>query len=471
MRPPELNRRRWLQAATLAFASGPTAFAQTRDRSVLDDLPRMLDELDLPQMHERQSQLGFEVRTKEFVVVAATSMQDAREGARQLHDAWHQIGGLADHWTSVHRQPTFGIGALQLLISNEPIREQDSPPVTLNVVGLKTQIAINVAPGQPPLGEQLPRIREAAAWAFLHTAEFDTQLPAWVCTGLANFAVNQGGDVTAKVNELLPLGEPLAGQQWKGRRIAPDKLEMPPDHREQASLQVRYLLEGNDAEFAPEFLATLRATVKQSDRYWAEERRDSIRIADQQLRRFQQGMDDFATAHAAGFEKWLNNPGTGQPIVQTDTKAPAQMASLQQQMATILKLARRFPAGQTTSTSGVRVAAFNPDKREAEPTASSTPPRTIDDLYRHLTDPKQSTWATLDTSGRLLFSSETARIRELLAIDQGTFQAGADGDRWTISTPLGYRTRLTGWLEENKDNPTRPVAAFAQIDTTTGKRI
>ncbi len=465
-----VTRRNWLQLATLALVSqATTARSQIRDRSVLDDLPRQLDEFDLPQMPERQSQLGFEVRTKEFVVVAKTSMEDARTAARQLQAVWRRSGDLADHWTKVHRRPSFGIGTVQLLIDNEPVRQQDAPLVTLNVVGVQTQIAINVSPGQPSLQEQLPRIREATAWAFLHTAEFDTQFPTWVCYGLANFIANEGSPVTAQVAELLPRVESLGGQQWKGVRIEPGTLDFPANHRTQAALHVRYLLEGNDAELAPQFFAALRQTERGAQQYWAQERRDSTRQADQQLRRYERAVNELADKNAVGFETWLKDPEMGQPVFEPLPGADREMVALQKQMTTVLKLGRRF-SSTTRAASAVRVASFDPDRREAVAEEASPQVRTLDGLYRDLTDPKQPEWATIGPDGKLLFSTETRRIRELLAIDSDRFRASTREGHWTLSAAAGYRSRIQGWLEENEKDPSRPLAKFAMTDTTTGQR-
>jgi len=440
-----------------------------RDRSVLDDLPRMLDELDLPQMPERESQLGFEVRTKEFVVVARTNMEDARQAARQMQQIWHRSGDLADHWTQVHRRPTFGIGSVQLLIDNEPVREQDQPLVSLNVVGIQTQIAINVAAGRPTLRDQLPRIREATAWAFLHTAELDVQLPAWVCYGLANFIANEGSRLSAQVAELLPKAESLGGQQWKGIRTGPGKLDFPENHRTQAALQVRYLLEGNDAELAPKFLAALQQAARGADQYWAQERRDPTRQIDEKLKPYERAINGLADKHASGFQSWLKNPEMGQPKCEPAEDSNQSVGELQQRMVTILKLARRFQ-GRSSTTSQVRVASFDREKGVAHREVASQTPRTMDQLYRDLTDTKQPQWATIGPDNRLLFSGETERIRKLLGIDRNTFQSQLREDRWIVSTTTGGRATMQGWLEENKDDPTRPLAKFAIVDTATGQR-
>jgi hypothetical protein len=465
----KFGRRDWIKAATLAvLAPSLSAYGQVRDRSVLDDLPRLLDELDLPQMPERQSQLGFEVRSKEFVVVARTSMEDARHAAKQMQQSWKRAGDLADHWSTVHRRPSFGIGALQLVISDDPVRENDRPPVTLNVVGIQTQIALNVAPGQPTLTEQLPRLREATAWAFLHTAQFDDQFPAWVCTGLANYAAIEGTPVSGQVQELLPHGQSLGGLQWRGKRIEPGQLEMPSNHRDQSALEVRYLLEGNDAQLAPQFFAALRQTVRGADRYWAEERRDSIRQAQQDLKSFERSINQFASSHEAEYKAWLKNPEMGQPILKPIPGSSPELAELQKQMATVLKLARRF-GSEARSQSKVRVASFDAERRIATLDEPTPVLRSVDDLYGQLTDPKLPEWATLGSDDRLLFSNQQDKIRKLLGVDRGLFQASQRKEHWVLSAEIDYRTRLQAWLEENERDATRPVAKFAQVDAQTGQ--
>lgn len=464
------TRRNLLKLASLALLARATPLAgQVRDRSVLDDQPRRLDQLDLPQMPERQSQIGYEVRTKEFVVVAKTGREDARTAVGQMQQAWSRSGELADHWTKVHRRPAFGIGAVQLVIDNEPVRQNDQPLVTINVVGIQTQIAINVSPGRPSLRDQMPRIREATAWAFLHTAECDEQLPAWVCNGLATYVATEGSPLSATVADLSPLGESLGGQQWKGTRSEPGTLDFPKDHRIQAALHVRYLLEASDAELAPQFFGSLRQTARAADQYWAQERRDTVRQAGSQLKRREHAIDDFAAARADGYEPWLKNPEMGQPIFEPAKGASADVVDLQRQMVTVLKLARRFAAPKK-SASRVKVASFDPETRTAIPDSAQPIARSIDDLYRQLTDPRQDPWATLGPDGRLLFSTETNRLRRLLAIDTGQFRLSSREGRDILSTPSGNRSTLQAWLEENKNDPTRPIAKFAMVDPATGQR-
>ena len=155
------TRRRILRSAGLAVAGsgmaalGPLAsLAQElprQIRSTTDVRPRIPDEHDRPYNRETQSHRGWEIREPQYTVFATTSQADARWAAAQVATAWSNASKLAARWTAVQENPDFGLNALQVAITDEPLHDRDAPLTTVNVVGIQTQLQINVAPGQPPL--------------------------------------------------------------------------------------------------------------------------------------------------------------------------------------------------------------------------------------------------------------------------------------------------------------------------------
>jgi len=149
-------------------------------RSVTDVRPRILDELDRPFWRETQSHRGWEIREDQYTVFADTSQADARWAAAHVKAAWAETAKLADHWTRIHRQPDFGLNSTQIVIDSQPPQGRDAPLTTVNVVGIQTQVYLNVASGQPSLEQQVLRLREGAAFALLHTCGLDSAAPPWL---------------------------------------------------------------------------------------------------------------------------------------------------------------------------------------------------------------------------------------------------------------------------------------------------
>jgi hypothetical protein len=84
------------------------------------------------------------------------------------------------------------------------------------------------------------------------------------------------------------------------------------------------------------------------------------------------------------------------------------------------------------------------------------------ELYRQLAGERQ-TWATLDAQGQLVFSDDEPALRRLLGIDERRYEFQSQNERWVLTQRLDSKTSLCGWLEENPDDPTRPLARFELV--------
>ena len=320
-------------AALAVLALGPRpAEAQTPHsiRSTSDAMPLRGGRIDQPYWRETQSHRGWEIREPQYVVFAATSKDDAAWAASHVEQAWTNAARLADRWTDAHRQPGFGLGSTQIVIDSDPPRERDGPLTTVNVVGVQTQVYLNVSPGQPSLRQQVLRLRAAAAFAMLHTAGLDGATPPWVVEGLAANLGAQGLDPgDAKVADDVKLPARFGGQQWRFTRSGQDKLADPGINEASAASHVKFLLEGDDAQHAPALLAKIRTAWETTQQSAADGGQFRRQPGDGQPAPMNTSFDQLLTNLRPQYEAWRNEPLAGQPVCEPDpTDAPQSLLGL-----------------------------------------------------------------------------------------------------------------------------------------------
>ncbi len=462
-----LGRACMLTSATLAscvLAATPLAAEPPSFRSVKDVRPRIPDELDRPVRRETSSHRGWEIRADQFTIAANTSLDDARWAAAEVTKARGQMFALADRFTTVHRNPDFGLNSLQVVIDGNPPRDRDAPQVTINIVGIQTQAVINVSQGQPGLKDQLLRLREAASFAVLHAAELDSELPPWVIGGMAAHVARQVQAADApQPNEFAPAGEPLGGQQWRGKRVTPDRLALPKIDRTAAASQVAFLLGGNDGEHAPELLAGLVETIaaqRTAAATTAVTRRrgeeQSVRSAAHQAR-----LERLLASSRQQYEAWRKDPEAGQPVFAPESGTSPALEQAQREMIVVLKLQRRL-ASEGLGASIVKVATFDREKgKQLVGPAGDRPPIAPAAIAERLRDPSQPPMATLDAEGGLLLSTDRDRINRLFGWDGQRYQLQRHENQWLLSTRLADGRTLRGYLADNPDKPSRPLAKFS----------
>lgn len=457
--------RRALMATAAVLASGAATFSVLAEppafRSVKDVRPRIPDELDRPVRRETSSHRGWEIREDQFTIAANTSEADAKWAAAEVTKVRGQMADLADRFTSVHRAADFGLNSLQVVIDNEPPRERDTPLTTLNVVGLQTQVLLNVSPGQPPLAKQLLRLREAGAFSMLHTAELDGVLPPWVVTGLASHValIGQPED-SRKPDEFSPRGVPLGGEQWRFNRTTQDRLQSQPQNLSQAAEQTDFLLTGNDAQFAPQFLAAIKSAIDEGRTQATTAGAVKFRRGEERLALTNQSLDRLVPENRAAFEAWQKDPQVGQPVFEPEKGMSQELLAEQREMLTALKLWRRISAARPTQQP-VKIATFDREQGKTivgNPT--STQPLSVAELLARLRDPAQPVIATLAADGSLLLSTDRQRIDRLLGWDGQRYRVIRDGERSVLGTQLPDGSTLEGRLTDNPDKPSRPKAEF-----------
>ena len=452
-------------AAALIAALPLTGAEPSSFRSVKDLRERLPDELDRPVRRETSSHRGWEIREDQFTVVANTSLEDARWAAVQVAQVREQTAALADRFTQAHRAADFGLNSLQVLIDGDPPRDRHGPATTIQVLGIQSQVTVNVSIGRPKLHDQILRLREAAALAMLHTAEVDAAVPGWVTTGLAARLALQGQPADSpQPNDFPPRGEPLGGDAWRWQRATQDRLASQPQHASDAAARVGFLLTGDDARHAPEFLAAIRHALAQS-REQAATRLPAHRRGEGPQQVPQASFEQLLAANRTGFEAWLKDPQAGQPQHQPDPAASPEVRREERDMLLVLKLARRL-TNEKTGAAVLKVATF--DRPQAQPIAHRPPrgePLPIAELIARLRDPTLPAVATLDTDGQLLLSTESKKIEQLLGWDGQRYSWQRSGDQWKLTTRLADGRTLFGALIDDPQNASRPLAQFSVADS------
>jgi hypothetical protein len=482
---------RWLLAGGLTAASAAIVSAQqppSQFRSLTDVRPRIPDEHDRPYFRETQSHRGWEIREPQFTVFAATSADDAKWAAAQVSHGWQQASSLANRWTTTHHNPDFGLSTLQVVINNEPLRDRDAPATTLNVVGIQTQVHINVGPGQPTLPQQVARLREGAAFAMLHAAGLDSSAPPWVVAGIAAVAGRTG----LNTEELKPIAvvdqaARIGGQQWRYRRSTEDTLDYPRLDQEEATSQMTFLLKGNDGEHAPALFAALQQAGGEAVRAAVDGGGFRPFPGDSQPAT-PTGLDQLFGDLSAGYASWKQNPQVGQPVFEPAKDAASEVVAAEQEMLVLLKLTRRLSVtiAQRANTAGsatatvinrgpvrTKIITYNRASGAAAisaPAKQTTPPTSFAALAARLSDPAQPVWATIDADGSLLLSTDTERLQDLLAIAEQRYSLESSEGRTVLVRRLEGNQVIRGWLQDNPQDNLRPLAKFEVAGNRRGSK-
>ena len=418
-----------------------------------DARQRPLNELRRPRYRHRVHGLGWEIRSDRFVVWSRTNERDAQWTLPTLESAWEDMSELADPLTTIHRDPHFSIGPILVVIDNQPNRQRSHgatrPPAENN----HRVIYVNVSKGQPPLKQQQIAIRRAAVRSFLQLTQLRLKLPTWVQDGF----VRHVGEMRPSSGRNARTTATAAARRPRNRSSL--------EHSQ--STWVPFLLTGKDAFYAPEFFDALRRTIAQVDA----QRRGQYRIPTRQdtagnriVTSWQASLDANtpvdqlvnSTSIRDDFAAWTHDVDTGQPIFHPDPNADGQLLARQQEMILILKLAHRFHRRPETVVE--HDAPPKDDRAGPESAAKDAGERKIDllSLYDQLTN--HNVWATLDVDGSLLLSSNTTRAEQILGRAEQRYRAVERGNNFVLQNQWDARTVLEVWLEQNPEDPRRPLA-------------
>jgi hypothetical protein len=469
----KLSRRRWTKAVAGLLAGLPLtqmasglAAEPSSFRSVKDVRQRIPDELDRPVNRVTSSHRGWEIREDQYTIAANTSLADAEWAAAEVGRARSEMAALADRFTQVHRAADFGLNSLQVVIDGEPPRERDAPPTSLNVVGIQTQILVNVSPGQPRLAQQRLRLRQATAFSLLHAAELDAALPAWVVLGLAGHVARAGEPESSPLpGEFVPAGVVLGGEQWRFARTAVDRLAAPPEDLDRSAQAVEYLLTGDDAVHAAALLTAIHATNE-------EQRGRATRRINSPPGNQDVGIDEPGTVLARLAKQaereipaWRKDPQRGLPEFEPAVAADPALVAAQREMIVVLKLLKRLTATAENSAGTKLPGRVSSSRQNVE----------VGALLRQLATGSLPAISTLDADGQLLLSTDRKRMQALLGWDGQSYRAARPTPSGTNPTgsqgpsPQKLETRLStgevlvGWLADNPKHRTRPLANFEVV--------
>ncbi len=450
----------WATYADRAFSAETVVYRSLRTEQHL-----RLDARKLPPQAIRPSHLGWEVRTKHFVVLATSSPELASEAARQLESTWARIGHLADHWTDVHRRPSFGMGAVSVVLTDRLPNPGARPAEGPRPLNDEAVIFLSVPRGARDLGADLPALKREALFAFLRVAQQDHVIPAWVQTGLADYIAGEQPD--ADTMKRLPLPS-MTPPQRDGHRVQRETTEVPRLDRTAAALWVGYLLEGDDAVHAPAFLAALAAVAPSRPvaevalgRRWGSVMEGDGPASSHWLSEGVGPLADLVTqvASTGRTRRWLEDRQTGQPIVRTEPEE-LSIGPIERQMVFLLKLSRRFSPGHAHRTTA---RILEEGRERSAPRAEVPAPIDLADLQRRLSDPDAPAWATLDADGTLLFSTDRARLAALFADARRRIRTAERDGKPALESTLPDGARVEAWIEENPDHPERPIVHVKRL--------
>jgi hypothetical protein len=494
----------WLTSLTVIQAEEPP---MGHYRSLRMPIGHAVDELDLPRFHQRTSHIGQEFRSKHFVVVSMFGPEHAEEVAAELEAVWEDTGRLADHWMDEHRDPRFGIGAVGVMIDNDPRLQQPWTPGP-RPTNFGTDIYVSVAVDESFDDDALDQLRRESTKALFRVAKLDQVLPAWVQNGLANYVARrreQPGPVDRPVT--LASEEVISGASLVAnfRRTVADRLPQPPTDAAGDEAWVEFLLEGEDGRHVGELFEFIgeavedpvrqprpTAVVGPGDGYLNLEGDVAWRPEAVLASNSSNGAD------ADGrFRRWLADPLVGQPILRwpEDRNVSPEEARVADEMVVALKLVERFGereassirpaivygrAGGDTTTVRPAINEFGvADGRQTTSAASDVAsggavrgdsvispaatqvvqlPVDLAHLAARLRDPLAPGWATIGADGELLLWTDRQRVEELttrLANDYRFVRSEA-GYRLASRLPSGEAIEV--WLEPNRDQPRRPLA-------------
>ncbi|MBN1912724.1 MAG: hypothetical protein JW818_23580 [Pirellulales bacterium] len=448
-----------LAASPLATPAGGVVY-----RSIREEGHDRVDELKLPRYRAVACHRAWQVATKHFLVIATTSPEDAEWTAQQIERTWHDIGTLADHWTRVHRQPNFGIGSVNVWVVDHPPSRYDRPGPGPRKLNYAPDIFLNLGEGAGRLTQRRAWLRREAFFAFLRVAQQDQVLPDWLQAGLADYVAGEPLPETRPRDLSVPrlaLHEPLG--TWADRLDA-TRMKPEPTDRSHGILWTRYLLEGNDGEYAPALMRAMASTL-------ARQPRDPFIPGDGvfQAVRFEPreaamaGPPLEALARRAsvgeGLPDWLSDPATGQPIVRA-APGGSPINAQGRQMALLLKLTQRFgmKGNALMSSRPVRPRVHVLGAGTTEP--SSSPAKGLPDLdalYNRLTDPDEPAWATLNPDAGLLFSTDRNAVDSLFRPADCVYQFIRHDDRDMLEARSASGEIYLAWMEPNPKNPARPI--------------
>ncbi len=445
-------------------------------RSVADQSPRPSDELARPRQVQRESHRGWELNNEHITVVSLGNPEQTLFAMREAQAAWNDMSHIVDYISVRHRHPDFGLGSIQVVINSDPPTQRNQSDVITQLAGSQTSIELYAAEDAKLKAMRQP-LRAAIAASMLRTAEIDRHVPTWICDGIASYAATQGltdiglspKDIASSAAKMPSGGIGLS--QWRGRRIAPDKLAPAADiastSNEQAADQILFLLTAEDGVHAAKFLNIVRAVVDEGNKTALSDRPVRTRPENIPEPPVPPALATYLESLGSKYEHWQKEPLMGVPRIDGALSPDQGVAEKQKQLLFVLKLCRRLETPQEAKSS-VKVTTFDRNERTATPVTSRSGEQThpaittTAELLEQLDKSSgNQPFSTLLPNGHLIISTfQRAELEAQLAVNDRYFRIFQDANKLKVSVPLNSREELQAWLEEDPKNPDRPIARF-----------
>jgi hypothetical protein len=414
-----------------------------------------------------------ELRSPHFAVVGDTDWEHAMRIAEEAETIWEEFSHLADHWTDAHHDPSFGLGAVRIVVMGEHTGAPCHQLPDLRGMNRPATVHVPLTGESSDSGQFKGRLRRDLALAFFRAAGHDRQLPEWVQLGVAEYfsgtpvpARSVGSADPRESSALLPDGP------WTPRSVVNEMTRASIDESE-ARLWVRFLLEGNDSRYAQQFFDAMAETL-------AEAAGGGQRSLPALGTNTPGGVDSWQPESALDrltesetvkrdMSRWLDDPNIGHPIVRT---IPAQMPldERHREMVLILKLAQRSLA-PSDAEPGPKVYEFSREDREARmlPVGQRVASFEVTGLYRRLTDSSHTPWATIDTDGSLLMSTDRQRLDRVFNRADCRYRTHNREGCTVLEATFDSGEVFEAWIEPNEQSSQRPVVYVRQQPPTAAR--
>ena len=376
--------------------------AQTAPRS--DTRIRFVDDRKQPSQSVRRRAGGWEARGPHIVVFSPNGAAEAQRIVQQMEATWSEAASLADAWTNTHRQPNFGIGSVNVrVIKRGRILPRSKDPREVFLASTDD------------LNRNGSNARRAAVRAFFDVTEMNRAMPEWLENGLTSYLVGQRA--SALVQATTGTRQPSAA--W-----------------------ARALLEAEDGQHAWKLFDALAAATRDGASQTSPSRVAAALTSQVDARKVAQ--------------TWMGDPLSGQPLLKAPPKLDDEVRPIVADMLEVLKLDRRFAPH---ATGPVRPKIVGSGLLPADPWAAEKPPShwSMRATRDRMLSPNASRWATIDARGRLLTSRNRAEIEELFDRAERRLVPVVEGEKRMLRATLHDGRVVEGWLEENREDPSRPI--------------
>lgn len=462
--------------------------------------------------HERRTHRGWEVYGDRWIVLATTSLDDARRAAAEFSTAIDDAARRLSRITGPLPPGDRGRGAVQITIDGRRAVRADESAPTIRRVGYAQSVYLNVADGAPPLAAQFGTLHAAAGVLVVDSQLAGASIPEPIRAGLARHLSTPESDTAGLYQQLVEDSVPRGAHPWAPTTPPPTGRGPQSAERAVATLRSQNLRwvespgsGGGRSELpgvAPTAArsAALRPAptppfakqveyqdgMESADGAEASEAAEAPASVDDRVEFLLTGYDGrFAPAFSAAlqatlagearsdtgplvrlmqalephYETWRQDRRVGVP--EWTPLDPADESLVQKQREAVLVLRMLQRSGPTSAIQvAPKVISFGRDGR-AEPQAPTPSGRPVElDVWVRQEARRSERWAVVDDRGALVWNDESDRLQEALGRATEKHSAEWRDGRLVVLRPLDADRTLEVWLEPGPPDRNRPTAKF-----------